>query len=79
MRGLGRSSLCAQQAGFAERTGQKIILQGQLPDLGVKYLHLDRRRSVGWSTAGAKYPRSSVNQLPLPCRDLVRMHIIVLR
>ncbi len=40
----GRSSFCAQQAGFAERAGQKIVLQRQFPDLGVERLQIDRRR-----------------------------------
>jgi len=36
--GRHRSSLCAQQAGLAERSGQKIVLQRQLADLGVQPL-----------------------------------------
>src|SRR3546814_2360830 len=43
-RAHGRSSLCARHAGLAERTGQKIVLQRQLPDLGVKLLHVHHRR-----------------------------------
>src|SRR3546814_15627993 len=43
-RAHGRSSLCARHAGLAERTGQKIVIQRQLPDLGVKLLHVHHRR-----------------------------------
>ena len=39
-----RSSLGARQAGLVERAGQKIVLQRQLPDLGVQCLQIHRRR-----------------------------------
>jgi hypothetical protein len=64
---------------LAERTGQKIDLQCQLPDLGVERLHVDRRRHIGHTAAGAEQPSSRINQLSLPGGDLVRVHIKLLR
>jgi DNA replication protein DnaC len=72
-----RSSLCAQQARFAERTGQKIVVQRQLADLGVQHLQIHRRRCL--SRSAAEQPGRPVKHLSLPCRDLVGVNILLLR
>src|SRR3546814_5728370 len=76
-RAHGRSSLCARHAGLAERTGQKIVLQRQLPDLGVKLLHVHHRRR-GARTA-PEHLGGTVEKLRPPSRDLVRMNVELLR
>src|SRR5215207_8254148 len=74
--GSGRSSLGAQQAGFAERTGQKIVGQRQLADLGVQRLHVDGRRSR-WRLR-TEHPGGPLQELSLPGRNLVGMNIELL-
>jgi len=58
---------------------KKIILQRQLPDLGVQHLQIHRRRRFRACRARAKHPRRTVEKLPLPTRDLVRMNVKLLR
>jgi len=64
---LGRSSFCVQQAGFAERTGQKIVLQRQLASLGVK---APFKSTAGAASAAlpAEHPFRTGKQLSLPRR-----------
>ena len=66
-----------QQPRFAERTGQKIVLQGQLADLGVQHLQIHRRRCLSRSTA--EQSGSSLKHLTLPRCDLVGVNVILLR
>ena len=63
---------------FAERTFQKIILQRQLSDLGMKRLQI-HRHSLAARRTGAEHPRSALQQLHFPGRDLVRMNVKKLR
>jgi len=69
---------CAQQAGLAERSFQKIVLQRQRSDLGMQRLHVDGwlRRAI--ATARTKHIGSPFLKLRLPRRDLVRMHVEIL-
>jgi len=69
---------CARQkTGFAERSGQKIVLQRQLPDFGVEFLHVDWRRRV--RLALAKKPGSSFEKLIPSGLDDIRMDIELCR
>jgi hypothetical protein len=76
-RACGRSSPCAQQSRLGERAFQKIILQGQLADLGVQRLQIDRRLAGRGRTT--EDVGRSVQQLPSPLGDLRRVHLEVLR
>src|SRR4029077_11678150 len=70
--GFGRSSLCAQQSRFDERSFYTIILQRQLPDLGVEDLEIWRVRRGLCRTA--KHIDGPRQQMLLPFRDLGGMH-----
>jgi hypothetical protein len=73
--GYGRSSLCAQQAGFAERTGQKVILKREFSDLRVQGFQIHRCRNIDRGSPAEKR-RGTLRQLRLPGRDLVRVNVI---
>ena len=81
---IGRScsrmtSSCAQQARFAERYFQKIVLQRQLSDLGMQRLHIDGRRVGSDPRRRPEHPGGPFLKLRLPLRDLVGMNVEVLR
>ena len=76
-RGRPRSSLCARIADATERAGQKIILQRQLTDLGMQRLQI--RFTLALLRNAGKYVRGPFQQLAVPLRDLIRMHIQLLR
>ena len=66
---------CArQQARFAERAGQKIVLQRQLSDLGMQRLHVDQRRQISLRDI-AKHTCRAFKQLVTPLLDLVRLSV----
>jgi hypothetical protein len=77
-RARGRSSLCAQQTRFGERSFQNIILQRQRSDLGVQRLHVDGRELRRSVAAGTEYVGSPTLKLRLPRCDLVRVDIKLL-
>src|SRR5712671_505185 len=79
MHGNGRSSLCAQQAGLAERAFQKIVLERQLADLGMKGFQIDGWRSGFGTSLSPEYPGRPFKELRLPLGDLVGMDIELLR
>jgi hypothetical protein len=74
----GRSSPCAQQAGFAERSFQKIVLQRQLPDLRVQRLHVDGRLRRSVATARTENIGSPALELRLPGCDLIGVDVELL-
>ena len=76
-RGRNRSSLCAQQAHFVARTGQKIVLQRQLAVRDVQ--HLDVHRWSDLNRVAAEQPGGTVKHLSPQRRDLVGVNIILLR
>src|SRR5712691_11513625 len=55
------------------------VLQGQLADLGVQSLHVDRRCRLCRATAWAEHVRRPAFELHLPGRDLVRVDDELLR
>ena len=65
----------SQHAGLGERAGQKIILQGELADLGVQLLQVHRRWRCRF---GAEHAGRALEQLVLPINNLVGMHIVQL-
>ena len=67
-----------QQTRLAERAGQKIVLQRQLPDLRMQGLHVDHRFRRGLRSF-AEHPRRALKQLIAPLLDLVRMNVEILR
>jgi len=67
----------AHVSGFDERAFQKIILQRQLPDLGVQYLQVDGRL-IGPRLAAEHVGRLG-QQLVLSVGDLVGVHVVLLR
>ena len=77
-RGRGRSSLCAQHAGLGERAFQKIILQRQLPDLGVQRLQIHWRRAR-LALLLTENARRSFEKLGFPLRDLIGVNVELLR
>ena len=77
-RGCGRSSLCAQQSRFCERAFQKIILQRQLADLGVKRFQIDGG-FFRLCLLLSENARRALQQLTPPRGDLVGVHIELLR
>src|SRR5439155_3316565 len=75
-----RAWLDGSTRSFAEPLGEKIVLDRQLPDLGVKLLDLTRRRGVGVSRdPRIERPRRKILQLLLPGVNLVRVNLITLR
>ena len=60
------------------RVDQKIVLQRQLSDLGVKRLQI-HRRCLGMRRPRAEDARCAIEQLRFPGRDLVGMDIENLR
>jgi hypothetical protein len=66
---------CArEQTRLAERAGQKIVLQRQLPDLGMQGLHVDHRFRLGlWPIT--EHPGRTLEQLITPLLDLVRVDV----
>jgi hypothetical protein len=50
----------------------------QLANLGVKRLHVDCRRGRAGSRLATEHPGSSLQELGLPGRDLVRVHVELL-
>src|SRR5208337_5692064 len=65
---------------FAEPPGEKIVLDRQLANLGVKLLDLARRRRLRLrANLRIKRPRRMVQQLLLPGVNLVGMNLMALR
>jgi hypothetical protein len=62
---------------LSERTGQKIVRQRQLADLGVQHLHVDHR--FGRAGLRAEHVRRTFQELRSPLRDQVRMNVELLR
>src|ERR1700730_8882956 len=79
MHGNGRSSLCAQQAGLAERAFQKIVLERQLADLGMKGFQIDGWRSGFGRGLSSEYTGPPFDELRLPLGHLVGMNTELLR
>jgi hypothetical protein len=77
--GHGRSSLCTQQLGLAERTGQKIILKHEVSDLRVQRFQIHGGRGLAARRRTVEQAGGTLRQLRLPTRDLVRVDIINLR
>ena len=65
---------CERSISLAERAFQKIVLQRQLSDLGVKRLQI-HRRCFSTRRAGTEDAGRAIEQLRFPGRDLVRMNI----
>ena len=59
-----------QQTRLAERAGQKIVLQRQLPDLGMQGLHVDHRFRLGLRPI-TEHPGRTLKKLITPQLDLV--------
>jgi hypothetical protein len=92
-RGRARSSLCAQQACFAERTGQKAcprLDRGSFSSVSSPILGSSPSTSLGvqhpqvhcWGRLRSAAPEQSggtVKQLRLARRDLVRMNVVLPR
>src|SRR5450755_4415204 len=74
---IDRSSLGAQNARLAERSFQKIVLQCQLPDLGMQSLQVDSRFTTSGSVI--EHTGSALQKLRFPLRDLIRMNVKSLR
>jgi hypothetical protein len=74
-----RSSLCAQQTGFAERSVQKIVLQRQLSDLGMQRLHVDSWLRGSLAAAGTEHIGCPFLELRLPRCDLIGVDVELLR
>src|SRR5271156_2423405 len=74
---IDRSSLCAQNARLAERSFQKIVLQCQLPDLGMQSLQVDSRFTT--SGSAIEHTGGALQKLRFPLRDLTRMNVKSLR
>lgn len=64
---------------LAERAGQKIVLQRQLPDLRMKRLHVDQGGGSLRLRLGPEYAGGPVKELAAPLRDLVGVDIELLR
>jgi hypothetical protein len=67
-----RCRATGQQTRLAERTGQKIVLQRQLPDLRMQRFHIDDRLRLGFRCR-AKHPGRALQELIAPLLDLVRV------
>jgi hypothetical protein len=77
-RGPARSSLCAQQARFAERTGQKAcprLDRGSFSSVSSPILACSNFTSTAGAVS-AEQPGGTVKHLRLPRRDLVRMNVV---
>jgi hypothetical protein len=75
-----RAWLDGSTRSFAEPLGEKIVLDRQLADLGVKLLDLARRRRFRvYADPRIERPRRMVQELLLPGVDLVRMNLMALR
>ena len=68
-------ALRSSQAGFAERAGQKILLQRQLPELCVQQLQIDRGCRLASSRARAEDTGRPLLKLRFPRRDLVPKNV----
>ena len=66
-----------QQAGFAERPGQKIVLERQLPDLRMQGPHVHDRGSLRRGDR-AEDAGGAFQKLRAPLRDLVWVNIELL-
>jgi hypothetical protein len=67
-----RAWLDGSTRSFAEPLGEKIVLDRQLPDLGVKLLDLARRRRIGVPRdPGIESARRKIPKLLLPGVNLV--------
>jgi hypothetical protein len=73
-----RSIIALRSANLAERTGQKIVLQRQLSDLGMEHRQVRRRSGTLATRLGAEYPSRPVEKLRLPLGDLVGMNVELL-
>lgn len=71
-----RSSLCAQQTRFDERTCEKIVGQRQLADLGLHPRHIDLGLLL--NPVLPKNRGCALLQPRLPVRDLVGVNIELL-
>src|SRR5205814_5002962 len=76
VRASNRSSFCARIADATERAGQKIILQCQLPDLGMQRLEI--RTGFPFLGCRRKYLSRAFQQLGTPLPDLVRVDLELL-
>lgn len=63
---------------LCERAGQRITAERQLANLGVKRLHVRRRRGRLQFRLGTERPGSSLEELGLLGRDLVRVNVELL-
>jgi hypothetical protein len=63
-----------QQTRFAERAGQKIILQRKFSDLGMQGFHVDCRFRIRFRR-GPEYARGAFKKLIPPLLDLVRLSV----
>jgi hypothetical protein len=70
-RGMRRRAT-AHQTRLAERTGQKIVRQRQIPDFRMQRLHVDGRLHLGFRRR-AKNPGGAFKTLIAPLLDLVRL------
>jgi len=68
-----------EPAGFAERTGRKIVLQRQLADLRVQRFEINRPCRLLGRRAGPEHSGGTLKQMRLPRRDLVRVDVIQVR
>jgi hypothetical protein len=74
-----RSSLCAQQTGFAEGSFQKIVLQRRLSDLGMQRLHVDSWLRGSLAAGGTEHIGCPFLELCLPRCDLIGVDVELLR
>jgi hypothetical protein len=63
---------------LAWRSGQKIVLQRQLSDLGMQHRQIHRRSLTVAATLRAKQPGCPVEKLCLPLRDLIGINVELL-
>src|SRR5207302_3135941 len=57
--------------------GQKIALDDQLTDLGVKLAHFRLAPLIALARLAVEYPGHPFNRLALPTGDQVRMHAVL--
>ena len=74
-----RSSPCAQQTCFAERSFQKIVLQRQLSDLCMQRLHVDGWLRGSLAATGTEHSGCPFLELRLPRCDLIGVDVELLR
>ena len=67
-------AVCARTVDTTERAGQKIILRGQLANLGLHVLDA-RTLRLALLSRRQEHPHRPFEQLRLPLRDLVGVHI----